>query len=148
MTPFKKVLVAVDFSECSADALRLAMKLKTTDPAMEMHLLHVWKPPEYIGADLMVLAHSSGVSIRQYGIEQAKRQLDQLIKAVGAGDVPREVRLGDPREVIVERAAQGFDLLILGTHGRSGRQRLFAGSVAEAVVRRSPAPVLTVRLGQ
>ena len=53
---------------------------------------------------------------------------------------------GDPATTIVEHAAQGgYDLLVLGTHGRTGIAHAALGSVAEKVVRSAPCPVLTVR---
>jgi nucleotide-binding universal stress UspA family protein len=58
-----------------------------------------------------------------------------------------EIISGNPAEAIVERArSEGYDLLVMGTHGRTGVQHLLVGSVAEKVVRLAPCPVLTVRV--
>lgn len=145
MTPFRKILVAVDFSDCSRRALALAAELARA-PETELFVLHVWKPPEFAGADLLVLAHASGVSIGQHGKQQAEVELSHFLERAGLEQAARDVKIGDPRQLIVELAESGgFDLVVLGTHGRAGRERLFAGSVAEAVVRRCSVPVLTVR---
>ncbi|HVO30424.1 MAG TPA: universal stress protein, partial [bacterium] len=52
---------------------------------------------------------------------------------------------GDPSSAILEQAAKGYDLIVIGTHGRRGIQRLLLGSVAERVVRAAPCAVLTVK---
>lgn len=137
----KRLLVPVDFSDCSKAAVNLAKQL-----GAEITLLHVWQPPELAGADLYVLAHSEKLSIGELGQRQAKQELDQLADALGLGAAARRVEIGKPRERIVELAESGdYDWIVMGTHGRTGRARLFAGSVTEGVVRRSAIPVLTVR---
>lgn len=63
-------------------------------------------------------------------------------------DLERITLEGSPaREIVDYAAGTGTDLIVMGTHGRSGVDRLLLGSVAERVVRRSPVPVLTVREG-
>jgi nucleotide-binding universal stress UspA family protein len=62
--------------------------------------------------------------------------------------VVTEVVGGNPHEAILDYVAdRGIDVVVMGTHGRTGLDRAVMGSVAERVVRRSPAPVLTVRGG-
>ena len=62
---------------------------------------------------------------------------------VGVGTT---VLRGQPAHTIVEHATTGgFDLVVMGTHGRTGVSHMFTGSVAERVVRRAPCPVMTVR---
>ncbi len=107
-------------------------------------MLHVWRPPEFAGADLMVLAHSENLSVGELGRREAELEMQRFVEAVAPGAaLRREIAIGDPRRVILERAAE-FDLIAMGTHGRAGAARLLLGSVAEAVVRRAPCPVLTV----
>jgi nucleotide-binding universal stress UspA family protein len=81
-------------------------------------------------------------------MHEAEKRLT-VLKAVAAGDgVPTatHVLTGQPAHTIVEHARTGgFDLIVMGTHGRTGFSHLFVGSVAERVVRRAPCPVLTVR---
>ncbi len=145
MSVFARILVPVDFSDCSRRALEMALEMRAVFQA-ELRVLHVWQPPEFGGAELMVMAHSEGISVGEYGQQQASAALQQLLAECGAEGVQAEVVVGDPRHSIVELAkTYDSDLIIVGTHGRTGRARMFAGSVAEAVVRRAPVPVMTVR---
>jgi nucleotide-binding universal stress UspA family protein len=83
--------------------------------------------------------------------EQAGKELEDWLREQNAppDQVGRELILGEPAEAIVERARTGgYDLIVMGTHGRKGMQRLLLGSVAEKVVRRSACPVLTVHRGE
>ena len=132
-----RILVPVDFLACSEKALATARELAAAMGG-EITALAVWQPPEFAGADLMVLAHSENLSIGDYGRQHTERELEAF-----APDLRREVRMGEPRQVILERAAD-FDLIVMGTHGKTGASRLLLGSVAEAVVRRAACPVLTV----
>jgi len=97
--------------------------------------------------DLPMEASMDGVSqaLRQEG-ETALEQFERR-----AGDVPVETDIieGSPARDITSYAAENpCDLVVMGTHGRSGVDRLLLGSVAERVVRSSPVPVLTVRVDQ
>jgi nucleotide-binding universal stress UspA family protein len=61
----------------------------------------------------------------------------------------RSTQSGDPLKGIVEAAADGgYDLVVMGTHGRVGRLHMLVGSVAEGVMRNAPCPVLTVRIAE
>ena len=74
--------------------------------------------------------------------------LRDFVGALGSGSVPITERLeqGEPQERIVTLARdEGFDLIVMGTLGRTGRPLTLVGSVADSVVRTSPRPVLTVR---
>jgi nucleotide-binding universal stress UspA family protein len=63
----------------------------------------------------------------------------------GLGDVKLSTVLGDPAEEILRYAKENdIDLIVMGTHGRKGLDRVFFGSVAEKVVKQSPVPVLTI----
>jgi nucleotide-binding universal stress UspA family protein len=81
-------------------------------------------------------------------MNDARKRLDDLL---GSADRQRLrarpiVKVGDPLRRVVEYARdESIDLIVLGTHGRSGVAHLFLGSVAERVVRTAPCPVLTVR---
>jgi len=79
----------------------------------------------------------------------AQNYLDSILKRLGISGVPGEVTVvrGDPASVIVDEAgARHCDLILLATHGRSGLGRLIFGSVAEAVLVKSPVPVLLTRV--
>lgn len=103
-------------------------------------IVHVEEPPvAYAGGEMY------------YGIpEPATEDLHRMLERVVPTDpnVPYEHRLltGEPASAIVELAEQEqADLIVMGTHGRTGLTRLLMGSVAEAVVRRAPCPVLTFK---
>lgn len=80
--------------------------------------------------------------------DQVDRAMDDVLeraRAVTDTRITRRTVIGDPLREIVEAARDGIDLIVMGTHGRSGRLHAMLGSVAEGVVRNAPCPVLTVR---
>jgi nucleotide-binding universal stress UspA family protein len=82
--------------------------------------------------------------------ERADHAVERTVDAL-ADDVSAETAIveGVPRTEILDYAeAEGMDLVVMGTHGRTGLDHYLIGSVAEKVVRRSPVPVVTVRLGE
>lgn len=145
MIQLKKILVPYDYSKFSQQALRYALELADKFSA-EVYLLHV-----YVDPTLMLAVPEMGAGpIREMLIGQrdwARRELEQI----PAPDwqkkltIHREVREGNPFVEIVRYAdSEEMDLIVLGTHGRTGLSHLFLGSVAERVVRKAPCPVLTV----
>ncbi len=79
--------------------------------------------------------------------EEGDSSLEAMERLAGDVDVRTNQVEGSPAQEIVEYAEdEGIDLIVMGTHGRSGVDRLLLGSVAERVVRTSPVPVLTVRV--
>ena len=80
--------------------------------------------------------------------ERAEAALDDTVAVLPDGiEVERVVETGVPHEVIVDYGkSAGMDVIVMGTHGRTGLDHYLIGSVAERVVRRSPVPVLTVRI--
>jgi len=135
----RKVLVPTDFSEAGRHALALATSL-ARDGGGSLVIIHVEEPPmAYGGGELY-----SGVQ------EPDREELRKALAAVVPPDpsVPcvHKLLVGDPAEAIVQVAdSDGVDLIVMGTHGRTGLSRLLMGSVAEAVVRRARCPVLTVK---
>lgn len=135
----KKILFPTDFSTTSDDGLAMAESL-ARDTGAELLILHVEEPPAAYGGGEMY-----------YGIpEPDKTALLKMLHDVAPADVglSYEHRLvtGDPADEIVRVADQEkCDLIVIGTHGRTGLRRLLMGSVAEAVVRRANCPVLTVK---
>jgi nucleotide-binding universal stress UspA family protein len=139
----RNILAATDYSETAERAVALAGILALRFSA-DLHLLHVAVLVEGSNLDegsRDQLDHLQAIS------EETRREL--LEKSSRSDDVsvtPLLVRGFDPDEVIVETASNlGCDLIVMGTHGRRGLSHLFLGSVAERVVRTSPAPVLTLR---
>jgi nucleotide-binding universal stress UspA family protein len=147
MIALKKILVATDFSEPSEAALAYGRELART-----------------FGAALTVLYVVDNIVTRVYGTEgfvlgepdlqaeleaSAHAQVDGLLSAEDR-DVLRAtgrvITSNEPAAAIVTCARDdGFDLLVMGTHGRGAMAHLLMGSVAERVVRTAPCPVLTVR---
>jgi nucleotide-binding universal stress UspA family protein len=135
----KKILVPTDFSVAGETALDYATSL-ARDTGATLFIVHVEEPP---------VAYGAGEFYALPPVPDA----DEL-RAMLTGVVPsdRSVRyehrllLGDPAGEIVQLAAdEKMDLIVMGTHGRTGLRRLLMGSVAEAVVRRAACPVLTIK---
>jgi nucleotide-binding universal stress UspA family protein len=144
MTPFKRILVPVDFSEPATRALRFAAGL--LPPSGRLLVLHVVMPFVPI-TDIPPAGISTYIAPGEL-ISGAKRQLDRTIKKARAGTrglrVDAKVVLGDPYQAIM-KATRGMDAIVMSTAGRTGLSHLLIGSVTEKVVRHSPIPVLTLR---
>lgn len=147
MLPVKRILVPVDFSECSVAALRTAIELAEHFDA-SIDVVYVWEQPYYVNPELMLyVPGGDGQSLIDYARAQAEEELEGVLTRVPDSKVPIHRRLanGRPHKKIIEIVeAEKFDLVVMGTHGRTGLTHLILGSVAEKVIRRSPAPVLTV----
>lgn len=140
-----KVLFPTDFSEGALYALPYALDMVRTHKA-ELHLVHVLY--DVIDATGLHIPHTS-VDILYSELEQsAEKQLatfalDQLKDIQG---VQTSVLRGVPYEELLKYAeSHGIDLIVIGTHGRKGLDRMLFGSTAERVVRNAACPVLTVR---
>lgn len=138
----ERILVPIDFSDCSLDALEYAVQVARRSRA-SITLLHVLEPVSY-GLDFALLHVTKQGQMR----EVIRARLSDLAKALAAVGVPTnvEIRGGLPPDSILDVAkAMPADLIIMGTHGRRGLSHTVSGSVAEAVLRKSSCPVLTVR---
>lgn len=147
MKPFSKILVPVDFASHSVAAVRRAVELAGHSGA-EVVLTFVYEPVDYpIPAGLVAYPPAQ---LERMTEELGKRLEAARADAEAAGSRPVASRLlyGDPAASIIDLAAQeGFDLIVMGTHGRTGVGRWVMGSVAEKVVRGAPCAVLTVKAG-
>ena len=145
MTDPKRILVPLDFSEQSLRALAYAKTLAKPFAA-SLDLLHV-VPNPYI-ADPSGLYTPLPQNFLDELEQDARTRLNEVLTSDErkAFSVRSIVKVGDPLFEIVEyvRLERG-DLIVMGTHGRTGISHLFLGSVAERVVRTAPCPVLTVR---
>jgi len=140
--PFTKVLVGTDFSEPASRAVERAIDVARRYEA-KLHIVHVWEVPLIVGGPI------AGPSVDWITpIEQgARAQLDELVEGLRAGDVDVAATLcsGVAWDRLIELIEKvGADLVVVGTHGRTGIRRALMGSIAERVVRLSPVPVLTV----
>ena len=142
MTLYDTILVPTDGSREGEQALAHAFDLAATHDAT-IRALYVINAASYGGLQMNTL---EGIADALHGQgEVAVGRVEDLAPA----DVPVEtvVRDGTPSHVIVEEAATtDCDLVVMGTHGRGGIDRLLLGSVTERVVRQSPVPVLTVQI--
>jgi nucleotide-binding universal stress UspA family protein len=143
---WKRVCCPIDFSDASRAAMEVAADLcRRTGAALV--LLHAYPIPGYTFPDGSVVASPK---MMQDLADQAEKHLEewrvQAEKIVGAGRVTAEKAVGEPAaEILTFAKAQGADLLVVGTHGRTGLEHALMGSIAERVVRRAHCPVLTVR---
>ncbi|MCI0705056.1 MAG: universal stress protein [Planctomycetia bacterium] len=138
MLPIHTILHPTDFSDRSWSALQLACSL-ARDYHARLVLLHVLPLP--------VVAFGEGVvpADPEEFIRDAQSRLDGVASQCDRVEVEKQVESGDPVEVILGVAQERpADLIVMGTHGRTGLRRLIMGSVAEQVVRRASCPVLTV----
>jgi nucleotide-binding universal stress UspA family protein len=137
--PIHTILHPTDFSERSDYAFSLACAL-ARDYSARLLVLHV--------AVLPAVVYGEGVALpdlENYD-EKLKEKIHRLLVSDLRIRVDQRMREGDPATEILAEAEQGdVDLIVMGTHGRTGLARLLMGSVAEQVARRSPCPVLTVR---
>jgi universal stress protein A len=141
------ILVATDFSDYSKEAIDYAVHLAKCFGA-DLHLLHVFEPPLLVASGVSTRSRpQTRLWIRNLRQELANNldKLAQEIRAQGA-KVDPIMREGTPYIEIPKAVEQvAADLIVLGTHGRTGIVHVLMGSVAEHVVRKSPCPVLTVR---
>jgi nucleotide-binding universal stress UspA family protein len=132
------ILAPIDFSAPATQAVTAAFELAQAFRA-KLSLLHVIEVPVY----------AIEVALPLEALEQdARRQLELLAPGAAAAhvEVTRLVDIGVPYQKIVETAtAEGADLIVMATRGRTGLSHLLLGSVAEHVVRLAPCPVLTIR---
>jgi nucleotide-binding universal stress UspA family protein len=142
--PMARVLVPTDFSDSANDALRLACSLVADDGQIDV--LHCWRayffPTGYHGMDeeAVSIEPEMGESIRKQGAElirphESPRKRLQFVE-----------RFVGPDHGIAEALeGQGYDMVIMGSHGRHGVKRFLLGSTAEATVRHANCSVLVVR---
>jgi universal stress protein A len=145
MKPFRRILVATDFTPASDPALAEAIEMAKGD-GTELLIAHAYTPPNVIDAQSI----TGGVyeewekNLR----DRVAERLEPLVERAGKEGVKAEALIlsGTPYEAISDAAAEnGADLVIMGTHGRKGVSKFFLGSVASRVISSAPCPVLTVR---
>ncbi len=138
----ERVLVPIDFSDCSLDALEYAAQFGS-HIKVTIALLHVMEPVAY-GLDFSL----GSTSERDRQRERIKVRLGELAAALRSSGITVDhmVRGGLPADAILDVArVQASDAIVMGTHGRRGISHVMSGSVAEAVLRKAGCPVLTVR---
>ncbi len=132
MLPIRTILHPTDFSECSGHAFQLACSL-ARDHGARVIVLHVIPVPL--------------VQEKRLYREEVERELNRLVAPDSKVPVAHQLEEGDAITQILRVAQEtSCDLIVIGTHGRTGLGRLVMGSVAEQVLRKASCPVLTVRV--
>jgi nucleotide-binding universal stress UspA family protein len=147
MPPIRRILHPTDFSRASGAAFARAIDMAKSNGA-ELIVLHVIVPVLAIPAEGYVspdLYQDLEASNRAAAQKQIDTQVARAKKA-GVKKVSRLILEGTTAERIAQAArSRRADLIVIGTHGRTGLARFFLGSVASRVVSMAPCPVLTVR---
>ncbi len=137
-----KIVVGIDFSEMSDRALLVAVNMARSAGLAEVHLVHVLPPPvggtEFapivdVGEQTLIARKQMAAMIDGMGVVTEIIPFSHVVVGNAQKELPR---VADEVEA---------DLIVLGTHGRRGVDRMLFGSVAEHVVRTAPCSVLTVR---
>lgn len=146
MKPFKRILVPVDFSPHADEAIRTAADLsKRYDGSVT--LVHVYETVAYTLPEGYVLYTPQQLADILSEFKKLLESAKQKAEAAGAQRVETTQLQGPVANEITQFARdQNFDLIVMGTHGRSGLKHALLGSVAERVLRKAPCPVLTVRV--
>ena len=135
----RKILFPTDFSTCGGAALKMATSL-ARDTGATLLIVHVAEPPMAYGGGEMYYGIPNPVT------EDLGKMLEKVVPTDSQVGYEHRLITGDPGNAIVRVAQEeSVDVIVLGTHGRTGLTRLLMGSVAEAVVRRSSCPMFTFK---
>ena len=153
MAKINKILAPADLSTHCKVGVQYALELAQTQDSevVIFHVLTVEETP-FAQADEEWLTHQTDLPKLKKTVEQRKALLNDFINQSFAPLLPnvnvrQEVAIGTPYKRIIEKAEnEGFDMIIMSTHGRTGVLHMLIGSVTERVVRRAPCPVLAVPL--
>jgi universal stress protein A len=136
MLTWKKILCPVDFSDTSRDgvmvAIDLAMKLDA-----EVLLLHVYDVHDQPAQAARSITEMDEILLR-WKLDVEQRGVRKVQMSTAAGGFAAQ-------EILRAAAENQADVVVMGTHGRRGLERVVLGSIAEQVLRRAPIPVITVR---
>lgn len=147
MIQLNRILVPVDFSDFGKHALRYGCEFARRFGS-DLHLLHVVEDiyPMVPEAGMMLPVQGDYLAELQTSARKALEKIPEADWSHGLADIIRHVSTGPPFLEIIRYAKEhDIDLIVVGTHGRSGLVHMLMGSVAEKIVRKSPCPVLTVR---
>lgn len=137
--PKKTVLVPVDFSDASLEAVRLGRTM--VEPVAGLHVLHVLQPVHVLEPGVVW----QGISDEKRA-EQVLKNLHERLSDEQLQGATFATRVGAPGLEITEYAREvGAELIVIPSHGYSGIKHFLLGSVAERVIRHSPCPVLVLR---
>lgn len=144
MSDIRKILVPVDFSRNSCKVLRSAGGLAKSFEAQLAVVFVVQSFDDYSG---FFVPHVPISQLEEEMVLNAEDKMQSFVKECLEPETPVQTRVlaGDVAETIVDHATDiGIDLIVIGTHGYKGMERVLFGSVAEKVVKTAPCPVLTI----
>lgn len=144
MSQYKKILVAIDFSEDTTSILRRSLAIADSD-STELHLIHVIEPLSFAyGGDIPM--DFSGIQEEIH--QQASQQMLRLAESHEIDAQHQHIVLGKPEVEIHTKAEElEADLIVVGSHGRHGLA-LLLGSTANGVLHGASCDMLAVRVGQ
>ncbi len=141
MKLFDKILIATDGSERNQPAVRKGLEIARQCGSL-LYALYVIDETPAASAQPEVLSDAVFIKLR----EEGERATEQVRQMAGGVNVETFVLSGPPARTITEFAAKNkVDLIVVGSQGRTGLQRLFLGSVAESVIRMADCMVLVVK---
>ncbi len=141
----RKILLPIDSSDCSKVAASYALKVAELNNA-ELHVIHIVDETT-ASAYAEQKKISRDQAFRQL-VKEGKKMVEEVVREAAKKGLATKsyVRTGVVVEQIVQAAEEfGADLIVMGTHGRTGSSRMIVGSVAEKVIRHAPCPVLVIR---
>ncbi len=144
--PSAVVLVGIDFTDSSLEALKTAENLARAEPGSELHLVHAFAVPTLSPDPQELFAQAQNLLGSRYA--RARGELDKLAAEAtnGISRVTSHLRLGSPAAAMSEVALDiGADLIVIGADHHTGMHRLIFGSAADRISRTAPCPVLIVR---
>lgn len=145
VSPFQKILAPFDFSEQSKHSLQYAADLARRYEA-PITVVHVCDSNLFSVPESYLLYTPTQLPQLMAGVEKKLESVRHELLAANVMQVKTLVLQGTPYVEIVRVAkAEGYDLIVMGTHGRAGISHVLLGSVAERVVRKAHCPVLTIR---
>jgi universal stress protein A len=144
---FRRILVPVDYSEHSKASVRFAAELARA-LGSTLDVVHVWDKPTYVSDTVMVRRpDQEHCSLTELIRENAEREMSEFLESLALPPTPvltHRLLSGEPASTLVNELKHGgHDLVVVGTHGRTGLAHMLLGSVAEKLIRLSPVPVLT-----
>jgi universal stress protein A len=151
MPDVKKILAPADMSSLCVPGIRFALELAQWQQAEVLiyNVLTVEETPFPQGSEEWVSQQTELPKLKK-ALDQRRKLLDQFISEkfsdlTADAKVRQEVEIGTPYKRIVEKAeAEGSDIIVMSTHGRTGLAHMLIGSVTERVLRRAPCPTLAV----
>jgi nucleotide-binding universal stress UspA family protein len=142
-----RILVPVDFSDCSRAAIDWAAELANRFDS-QIDVLHVVEAVQFVFTPDVPFALEPALDLEAFESGAGGREMKRILQTLeDAGATARgRLSVGEPGHTILTIAGEeDYDLIVMGTHGRRGVSRLLHGRTAAAVVKSAPCPVLTIR---